>query len=175
MIDLREYQPSWADRYRREAARVSEALAGLITSVEHIGSTAVPGLTAKPIIDLAARSRHGTAATDLEAPLARIGYVRHTSGPKNHVVHVKLDGERHRTHILHVFRPEQWTHCDQRLFRDKLIHDPDARRRYRSLKESLASLEDGREYTAAKQPLIEELLNEERASRGLPPTIAGDK
>lgn len=131
MVQLQPHRPEWARAFRVEAARLAAALAHRIDAVEHVGSTAVPALLAKPIIDLA--------------------------------------------HILHVFRADQWAHCNQRLFRDKLLHDPAARRRYRHLKASLAGLTDGRDYTAAKRSLIEELLNEERAARGLPPTTAWEK
>ena len=84
-----------------------------------------------------------------------------------------VDGRR--THILHVFSADQWPQCNQRLFRDKLLHDEDARRRYQQLKEEIAATADGRAYTAAKNSLIQELLDEERRSRGLPPVVAWDK
>ncbi|GAB6940157.1 hypothetical protein JCM11754A_36840 [Isoptericola variabilis] len=81
-----------------------------------------------------------------------------------------------RTHILHVFADDVSDTCPQRLFRDKLLRDATARRRYGDLKTRLAAeLTDGREYTAGKRALVEELLNEERAARGLPPTTAWDK
>lgn len=174
MVQLQPHRPEWARAFRVEAARLAAALAHRIDAVEHVGSTAVPALLAKPIIDLAARSvppGDPFAWSDLLRP---IGYEQHTAGPKNHAVYVRHDGSR-RTHILHVFRADQWAHCNQRLFRDKLLHDPAARRRYRHLKASLAGLTDGRDYTAAKRSLIEELLNEERAARGLPPTTAWEK
>lgn len=106
--------------------------------------------------------------------ISPIGYTQHIAGPKNHAVYVHSDAGR-RTHILHVFSADQWTDCNQRLFRDKLLRDPEARRRYQDLKLSLAHAVDGRDYTAAKRSLIEELLNEDRAARGLPPTSAWDK
>jgi GrpB-like predicted nucleotidyltransferase (UPF0157 family) len=174
MVDLEPYLSSWPEDFRREAGRILAATAAQIDRLEHIGSTAVPGLTAKPIIDLAARLRPGVNATSLDEPLAGLGYRRHTAGPKTHGVFIRDDHGR-RTHILHVFALKQWEHCNQRLFRDKLLKDPSARDRYQRLKLSIAELADGREYTKAKTELIEELLNEERASRELPPTVAWDK
>lgn len=94
--------------------------------------------------------------------------------PRTHAVYVRWEGSR-RTHILHVFATDQWVDCNQRVFRDKLLQDADARDRYRLLKQSLAATSDGGAYTAGKLSLIEELLNEERAARGLPPTSAWDK
>lgn len=174
MVDLQLHQPEWAAAFRVEAASIGEVLAAEIDAVEHIGSTAIPGLVAKPIIDLAART---TAAADpfaLGPALSRIGYVEHRTGPRTHAVYVRSDGVL-RTHILHVFTADEWKNCNQRVFRDKLLQDATARDRYQELKLSLRALTDGREYTAAKRSLIEELLNEERAMRGLPPTTAWDK
>ena len=80
------------------------------------------------------------------------------------------------TEIFHVFDEADWQICNERVFRDKLMHDAIARERYQTLKVSLAAAGiSGMEYTAAKRELIEELLNQERARRGLPPTTAWDK
>lgn len=174
MVYLMAHQAGWAEAYRREAVRVKAALAHRIDAIEHIGSTAVPTLMAKPIIDMAARVAPAEDPFALGEPLRALGYVPHTGGPRNHAVYVRTDGLR-RTHILHAFRADQWPHCNQRLFRDKLLHDPEARRRYQDLKASIARLAGGRDYTAAKTSLIEELLNGERAARGLPPVPAWEK
>ncbi|WP_285063278.1 GrpB family protein [Frigoribacterium sp. ME-P-080] len=174
MVDLQPHSPAWADDYRREAERLAVALVTQVDTLEHIGSTAVPGLLAKPIIDVAARTSPGTAPFALGADLVDLGYERHAAGPKTHAVYVRRVGAR-RTHILHVFRPDQWDACHQRLFRDRLLRDPVARQRYATLKEALAGLDDGRAYTAAKTALITELVTEERVARGLPTVTVWDK
>lgn len=174
MVDLQPHSPTWADDYRREAERLAVALGTRVDALEHIGSTAVPGLSAKPIIDVAARTSPGADPFALGAALIGLGYEPHASGPKTHAVYVRLDGPR-RTHILHVFRPDQWDACHQRLFRDRLLRDPVARQRYGTLKEALAGLDDGRAYTAAKTALITELVTEERVARGLPAVTVWDK
>jgi GrpB-like predicted nucleotidyltransferase (UPF0157 family) len=175
MIELNGHRAEWAAAFRLEAARLSAALAGRVDAIEHIGSTAVPGLVAKPIIDLAARASDGTDPRTLGLLLVELGYDPKPAGPTTHAVYARSDGTK-RTHLLHVFTAADWEHCNQRLFRDKLLHDASAVRRYQDLKLCLAAAhDDGRAYTAAKLPLIEELLNEERAARGLPPTTAWDK
>ncbi|MCS5717769.1 GrpB family protein [Herbiconiux sp. CPCC 205763] len=174
MVELQQHQAHWADDFRLESARVVVALGAHVDAVEHIGSTAVPGLLAKPIIDMAVRVAAAVDPFALGVPLATLGYHRHSGGPQNHAVYVRVEGDR-RTHILHAFTAPQWDDCNQRVFRDKLLNDPDARRRYQALKNSLAGVADGRTYTALKSTLIQELLNEERAARGLPPTTAWDK
>lgn len=158
----------------RAADDIAAALGGRVDAIEDIGSTAVPGLLAKPIIDMAARAVEGADPFAMGAALGDLGFALHTSGPKNHAVYVRSSEDR-RTHILHVFIAEQWPHCNQRLFRDKLLHDESARRKYQQLKAEIAGRTDGRTYTAAKSALIQELLDEERRSRGLPPVVAWDK
>ncbi|WP_354594721.1 GrpB family protein [Frigoribacterium sp. PvP054] len=114
------------------------------------------------MIDVAVRTSPGTDPSTLGADLIDLGYERHASSPKTYAVYVRRDGAR-RTHILHVFRPDQWDACNQRLFRDLPLRDPVARQRYADLKEALAGLDDGRTYTAAKTALITELVDDERA------------
>lgn len=174
MIELSPHRTEWAVAFRHEATQLSDVLHGRVDAIEHIGSTAVPGLVAKPIIDLAASVTPGVDPFALGPLLAGLGYELNAAGPTTHAVYVRSEGAR-RTHLLHVFGSDAWEHCNQRLFRDKLLHDASARRRYQALKLELARTDDGRAYTVAKLPLIEELLNEERASRGLPPTSAWDK
>jgi GrpB-like predicted nucleotidyltransferase (UPF0157 family) len=175
MIRLEEHRPEWVEAFRTESERIQRAAGDALTVVEHIGSTAVPGLRAKPIIDLAARAAPGVDPFGLDATLRPLGYAQHRTGPRNHGVHARsADGTR--THILHVFAAESWATCPQRLFRDRLLRDPDARQRYDALKAELAgTAADGRAYTAAKQGLVEELVNAERADRGLPPIRVWDK
>lgn len=150
MVELQPYQETWAEEFRREAQRIQGHMVDLMDAIEHIGSTAVPGLLAKPIIDSAARAGERVDPFGLGEQLVPLGYMQHTSGPKNHGVYVRGSAER-RTHILHVFSADQWEHCNQRLFRDKLLRDESARIRYQALKESIAVMPDGRDYTAAKQ------------------------
>jgi GrpB-like predicted nucleotidyltransferase (UPF0157 family) len=174
MVELQEYRASRAVEFQVESAHVRDVLVGRVDEVEHIGSTAVPTMTAKPIIDIAARAVPAVSPFSLGEGLSILGYALHTTGPKNHAVYVRSH-EARRSHILHVFTAAQWPLCNQRVVRDKLLGDFDARNRYRNLKLSIGNSADGRDYTAAKRALIEELLNDERSDRGLPPTSAWDK
>lgn len=174
MVELQPHQVAWASSFVHAADEATAALGGRVDAIEHIGSTAVPGLLAKPIIDMAARAVDGADPFAMGEALESLGYALHVAGPQNHAVYVR-SVEGRRTHILHVFSAEQWPRCNQRLFRDKLLHDEDARRRYQQLKEQIAGSTDGRAYTAAKSSLIQELLDDERKSGGLPPVEAWDK
>lgn len=175
MVTIEPYNPEWPRRYREQADQIQAALGSRVTALEHIGSTVVPGLNAKPIIDMAACASPGIDAFDLEGHLIDLGYVQHRSGPKTHAVYIRAN-EHERLRILHVFDAIDWSDCNQRLFRDKLLNDGAARNHYGELKRQLAaSSSTGLDYTAGKRDLIHKLLNEERASRGLAPTVAWDK
>lgn len=173
-VQLEAHRDSWETDYQREASRLVAALGDRVLAVEHIGSTAIPGLEAKPVIDIAVRVAVDTDPLALGPLLAATGYTQHRSGPKNHGVYTReRDGAR--THILHAFASDQWDECNQRLFRDKLLSDPTAVARYREVKTRAARSSDGRAYTAAKSQVVQQLLDEERAARGLASVTAWDK
>jgi GrpB-like predicted nucleotidyltransferase (UPF0157 family) len=175
VVTLEPYNRDWPRRFKAQTKALRMVLGSRVTEIEHIGSTAIPGLTAKPIIDLAARAAVGVHPFELAPTIAPLEYYPHRSGPKNHAVYIRGTAEG-RTEILHVFEWNQWQLCNQRIFRDKLLHDASARSRYEKLKIQLAaSIEDGMDYTAAKRELIQELLNEEQTARGLRLTDAWDK
>ena len=175
MVTVEPYNRDWPRLFEEQAVELRMALGSRATEIEHIGSTAIPGLAAKPIIDLAARAAPSIDPFALGSVIAFLGYSMHRSGPKNHAVYVRGTALG-RTHILHVFRSDDWEHCNQRVFRDKLLHDASARHLYEDLKIQLAaSVSDGAGYTAGKRELIQALLNQEQAARGFPLTIAWDK
>jgi GrpB-like predicted nucleotidyltransferase (UPF0157 family) len=175
MVRLVDHRAEWAQEFGAEASRIGACLDARAVVVEHIGSTAIPGLLAKAVIDIAVRTASGVDPLALAPDLASIGYAQHLGGPMNHGVYVRsTNGER--TQILHAFANHVWEHCHQRLFRDRLLRDPQARQRYAELKQSLADQHsEGREYTAAKRGLVEELVNDERARLGLPSVAVWDK
>ncbi len=168
MVTVEPFSKEWAARFREQEAALATALGSRVEAVEHIGSTAVPGLAAKPVIDIAARAAAGTDPFALAQALSALGYTVHASGPKTHAVYVRGRAGT-RTEILHVFAHDAWDDCNQRLFCDRLRRDPDARRRYTSLKRSLAATtDDGRDYTAGKTAFVQAVVDEERRARGLP-------
>jgi len=175
VVAVEPYSRNWPRRFEQQEAALKVALGSQLSAIEHIGSTAIPGLAAKPIIDIAGRAAPGADPFSLGSEIAGLGYYPHLTGPKTHAVYIR-GTDAGRTEILHVFDSDDWPRCNQRVFRDKLLHDASARRRYGELKIHLAaSLSDGVTYTVAKRELIQELLNEEQASRGIPLTLAWDK
>jgi len=140
-ISIVEPDPGWAER----AAELRAQLGGLldrwqIGDIQHIGSTAVPGLAAKPILDLMAGCTNLDRAPEIAAVLVEYGW--HHVPPeldeqphRRFFVHV-VDGHRHAH--LHLMRPgtERWQR--QLAFRDRLRADPQLRDAYAALKRRLA-------------------------------------
>ncbi|WP_232316818.1 GrpB family protein [Paenibacillus sp. D9] len=164
-VIVMEYDPSWQTEYESEKARILAALAGESIWVEHIGSTSVPGLAAKPIVDIAVGVAHLSIADAFIQPLAAIGY-EYVPKPEFPPRRFFRQGEWGKgTHHLHVYEigSEEWK--GNLLFRDSLRSDPGLRRQYAELKADLASRhpDDRAAYTAHKGPFIRTVM--ERAGK----------
>lgn len=156
-VQLVEYDSTWPARYAAERDRLLQRFHAELLDVQHIGSTAMPGMPAKPIIDVMAGVASMAMADALFEPMLDYGYV--TSIEFNAGLSDRRWFMRHangrRTHHLHVvvLNGELWR---QRLaFRDALSRDPALATRYADLKRELASRHHaGREaYTQAKGEL----------------------
>jgi GrpB-like predicted nucleotidyltransferase (UPF0157 family) len=154
----------WTEQFVTERDRLLNLLPDRFTAIEHIGSTAIPGLAAKPVIDIVAGVRTIDEADALLEPLCADGYV--TSAEFNATLPHERWLMRHafgrRTHHLHlvVFGGEQWMRRLQ--FRDALRRDAAIAARYEHLKRELAEQyrNDRDTYTQAKTALIHEVLTE---------------
>ena len=143
------YDRCWAARYRREAARLRRMFGSrLIRRIEHFGSTAVPGLAAKPIIDMLVEVPSLRAAKlDVAPVLCAAGYEyfwRPTFGdnvPPWYAFFIKRNRKGERTHHIHMVTcPRVFQeHWDRLLFRDYLVANPKFSRKYANLKRRLAN------------------------------------
>lgn len=162
-IEIVAYDPRWPDMFAAEEIRLRAVLdPALILDIQHFGSTAIPGLRAKPVIDILMAVPSLTAAREsFVSPMLALDYAFWDDNPKtDRLFFVKgLPPAPRRTHHVHVTEPdaEPW----QRLpFRDYLRAHPDAARRYEALKLSLAeTYRDDREaYTEGKEEFVREIL-----------------
>lgn len=162
-IEIVEYDPAWPDSYRAEYERLAHLLPSV--PVQHIGSTSVPGLAAKPVIDMIA------LVDDLDAGVAaavRAGYTLPLQFNAD-LVHRRFlcyPSVSHRTHHLHlVDRREDIERCLR--FRDLLLRDRELAEEYAALKRSLAARfrEDREGYTEAKGAFIEGCVGARRFAR----------
>jgi GrpB-like predicted nucleotidyltransferase (UPF0157 family) len=156
--------------YQAEAECVLSVLpAGLVRAIEHFGSTAIPGLAAKPIIDILVAVRSVPEAREVAvSPLESLGYAFWADNPKRDCLFfVKGLPPRapHRTHHVHMTEldSEMW---ERLLFRDYLRTHPEAASRYEALKfELMDRYRDDREaYSDAKSAYVEEIMLLARAS-----------
>jgi GrpB-like predicted nucleotidyltransferase (UPF0157 family) len=157
---IEQHSPLWAELFLQEKQAIARALGPLAIDIQHIGSTAVPGLAAKPILDIgiAVGSREDVARCI--PPLLSLGY-RHLGHRSEQMGEVfeKLgpSGWTHCIHIVEVHSPH-WG--DYLLLRDYLKTSHEARESYEHLKREFAERYalDRRAYTAGKAELIQELL-----------------
>ncbi|HEY7280730.1 MAG TPA: GrpB family protein [Actinomycetota bacterium] len=155
-VELVEYDPAWPRVFDAEAQRIREALGDVLLRVDHVGSTAVPGLAAKPVIDIQVSVRSFVPFEAYADPLLALGYVHGTDPAEpEHRFFGLGDGSARRFHI-HVC--ESATAWERRHlgFRDGLRNDPDLRTRYEAEKRRIAAVypDDSLAYAEAKTPWI---------------------
>ena len=173
-LTLVPYDQQWPRRFDAIAAELRE-IGDADWTVEHIGSTAVPGMLAKPVIDVAIRVADG-AEFERHAPqLVRAGW-RVGSRVRTHPVMV-FDERGERARIAHFFTAYEWDAVNQRIFRDWLIAHPADARRYEDVKVTAATnAEHGRgTYNAGKTAIIQEIVDRARRDRGMPSVSVNEK
>jgi GrpB-like predicted nucleotidyltransferase (UPF0157 family) len=170
-IVVAAYDPAWPARFSEIHSYVWPAVSGLALRIDHVGSTAVAGLAAKPIIDMDIV----VAGGDLIAPtierLAAIDYEWVGDLDVEGREAFQLMSEKPLPeHYLYLVTENNRAHVDHWLLRDLLSQDADARDRYAALKRENAIVAAGdlKVYTARKAALVAELLRSARRQRQLP-------
>ncbi|MET0389044.1 MAG: GrpB family protein [Polyangiales bacterium] len=154
-----DYDPRWPELYEREAARLHSVLTTWALRIDHVGSTAVPGLAAKPVIDIQVAVQDQAAIGAVRALLLMHGYTEATTPirffhqpacwPHTHHVHVRVAGSYEEVRL--------------RAFRDWLRSHPADRLSYEELKRELASSsnlfrpEERTRYSEAKTSFVREI------------------
>jgi GrpB-like predicted nucleotidyltransferase (UPF0157 family) len=163
LIILCPYDPHWAALFERERVSVETALAPwLVGPVEHIGSTSVPGLAAKPIIDMMAPVTSLSEAAAAIEVVTALGYRNGVHRPQEAHYFFKPGSDNwwERTHQLHLTEPTSLLWRRRLAFRDALRRRADYRSRYEQLKRSLAHAHgsDLVAYARNKDDFINEVL-----------------
>jgi GrpB-like predicted nucleotidyltransferase (UPF0157 family) len=161
-ITLNAYDERWPAIFHEHQQRIEDALRGLDAQVEHIGSTSVPGLAAKPIIDIVVAVADITAEEDYLEPLIAAGYELRVREPGHRLV-------RTPTRDVHVHVYEQGASAidEYLLLRDHLRRNTDDRALYESTKRALLSRpwDDMNDYADAKTGVILSVKERARAAR----------
>ena len=167
-IEVVDYDPSWPRRYEEERDRIAAALGDAVVAIEHVGGTAVPGLPAKPVIDIMVGvpdiERAGQAVAglinlgyqyvpELESQLPERRYFRRGTPETHHVHMVTMGSDFWEEHVL---------------FRDYLRSNPQAAEEYGKLKRGLANRFrfDRDAYRAGKVPFIDTVVDAARRQAG---------
>ena len=175
-ISLEPYDDTWPSRFNSERAELARTLAPWLAGpIEHIGSTAIPGLLAKPVIDIMAAVADLDSSVAARAAVATLGYVYFPYRPD--VMHwfCKPSPAR-RTHHLHLVPLGSRLWIDRIAFRDYLRSHPGAAAEYAALKKQLAvQFEFDREaYTDGKGAFVAEILARARSETGHTSFNAGE-
>jgi GrpB-like predicted nucleotidyltransferase (UPF0157 family) len=167
---VRLVQPTgrWTTLFAEEAARLARALRPFEPTIEHCGSTAVPGLPAKPILDILVGVPAPLDVPGLTRALAPLGYEYAPGAVPGHEVFGK---SRPRTHLLHVVPAHGEAWARMLRFRDALRGSAALAAEYAALKRALAARfpSDRTAYTAGKSAFVARVLGEDR---GAAPSVA---
>ncbi|MEQ1798367.1 MAG: GrpB family protein [Lacibacter sp.] len=165
---LQEYNKIWGDDFHTIQKLLSATLVDLPVSIEHIGSTSVPGLAAKPIIDIDIVMSEHSIFNLIQTRLTTTGYRHHGNQgiperevfkrDETAVVHEVLDGVAHHLYVCAANSEELQKHL---LFRDYLLADEEARVQYQYLKYEIAEEadQDRKKYAAMKEVKATAFIN----------------
>jgi GrpB-like predicted nucleotidyltransferase (UPF0157 family) len=169
-IEVTDPDPAWPRQYDDLAGRIREALSWRVLQLEHVGSTSVPGLAAKPVLDIDLTVADPGREQDYVSALETIGFRLALREPwwYGHRV-LRMDEPPCNLHVFGFDSPELVRH---RIFRDWLRGNPDQRDRYAAAKREAASEanaggEHVMRYNARKQQVIREIYHRAFVAAGL--------
>ena len=165
-VEIAEYDPAWPALFERERDMIAGALGDLMVAIEHVGSTAVPGLGAKPVIDIMIGVRNLTDGERCVGPLEGLGYeYKGEYGIPGRLYFRRLT-KGGRSHQIHMVEHESDFWERLLLFRDYLREHPGEARAYYELKVRLAAQfrTDREGYTEAKTEFIQAAQAKARAA-----------
>lgn len=157
-IRILDYDPNWPREFAAHARVIARALGNTALQIEHIGSTSVPSLAAKPIIDVLVVVADAANESAYLPQLEAAGYVLRVREPEWHE-HRMLRPPEKNAHI-HVYSAGCPEIARNLIFRDRLRQNSDDRRRYEQAKRALAAQEwpDMNGYATAKTDVIESII-----------------
>lgn len=164
VVRVDDYDPEWPALFAAEAARIERACDGLDLDVEHVGSTSVPGLCAKPVVDLLVGRPPGISAESAIRGLVAADYVhRGDLGLPGREFLRRGEPSAYHVHLVEV-GGAHWLRMLR--FRDRLRSSPELARQYADLKRSLARRfpRDREAYLAGKAPFIDVAVRSRRES-----------
>ena len=157
-VQIENYDPVWVERFRAQEALIRGALGGAVVELEHVGSTSVPGLAAKPIIDIDLTLENTVDEDQYVPALESAGFRLLLREPEWHQHRMLVDAEEDvHLHVWPSGAPEAIRH---RLFRDWLRTHPEDRDLYAATKNRIAreTIDRPGDYTLAKSDVIDAIF-----------------
>lgn len=153
-----DYDPAWAERFRHEETKIRAALGEAALAIEHIGSTSVPGLAAKPIVDILLVAEDSSDEASYAPALESAGYVLRVREP--HFDEHRMFRTPEKDAHVHVFSPGSPEIVRYLLLRDHLRDNDEDRELYAQTKRDLASRDwpSMQHYAEAKTEVIEGII-----------------
>ncbi|HEY4486232.1 MAG TPA: GrpB family protein [Candidatus Paceibacterota bacterium] len=159
-VVLEKHHQEWAEAFGVEKESLKNLLKNSVLDIQHIGSTSIPGLVAKPIIDMLMAVKSLEKVKNIRSLLESAGYEYRENGPNEDQVLFVKGPEELRTHYLHITELNSSVWQNDLAFRDYLRSHPKTVTEYENLKNDLASkYADKRgEYTSGKNTFIKSVL-----------------
>jgi len=162
-LAISPHDPSWKSKFTEESGRIQSALSQNVLAIHHIGSTAIPGILAKPTIDILVEVSRIAEVDDHAREMSTLKY--ESMGEYGIVCRRyfrSLHGNCHRAFHVHVFEADSATAFQHIAFRDYLLAHPEKAKAYSDLKTCLVKKElvSKSEYQDLKAPFVEACIND---------------
>jgi len=169
-VEISDYDPAWPTHFAVEQAVLAELLRRPSDAIEHVGSTAIPDLCAKSVIDIMACLSSLSAAERYLPALRERGYALIETGMRDRLFLRRPARDGRPMVHLHLVGEAAWDERNERLLRDYLRKHPELAKEYGVLKRILAErfAHDSLAYTRAKTDFVQGVVDAARDSRGLP-------
>lgn len=166
-VILQKHHEEWSAAFEEEKKFLKNLLGAVALDIQHIGSTAIAGLAAKPIIDMLIAVKSLEEVKKIRPLLENAGYEYRENGSNEDQVLFVKGPEELRTHYLHISEPESAVWQNDLTFRDYLRSHPEAALEYEKLKNDLMAryAENRAEYTSGKDAFITSILHLAKQSR----------
>lgn len=162
-VRLENYNPAWKKEFELEKEKLKTLFKDVAITIEHIGSTSVEGLSAKPIIDIAVGVKNFDDFEKVRSNFKEPTYSVREENSEDEIL-IRKGLEEDRTHFIHVMEINSDRYKNSIMFRDYLRKHKDVAKEYQKLKEELAIkyANDRKTYTSSKNDFIQEVLRKAR-------------
>jgi GrpB-like predicted nucleotidyltransferase (UPF0157 family) len=159
IVKLEEYNPKWKDMYLEEKENLKDMFGDIALAIEHIGSTSIEGLSAKPIIDIAVGVKSLSDFDKVKEKFMKEPYSVKEDSTVGEIL-VRKGNEDNRTHFIHVMEIDSDRYIESILYRDYLRKHDWALKEYEDLKKDLSIKyqNDRKMYTASKNDFIKKII-----------------